>query len=100
MQNSADHCFSRSGEIVILEAKTGDAFLQARKQLEEYSLLLPYFHKASTECRIVPIIVSPDLAKLSFLKRRQGMHSCRRESNSKNIPCFCPTSTKPRPNAE
>jgi hypothetical protein len=49
-----------NGEIVILEAKTGDAFLQARKQLEEYSLLLPYFHKASTECRIVPIIVSPE----------------------------------------
>ncbi len=49
-----------NGEIVILEAKTGTAFLQARKQLEEYALLLHYFHKESAENRIVPIIVSPE----------------------------------------
>ncbi len=47
-------------EVVILEAKTGDSFFQARRQLEEYALLLHYFHKASAELRIVPIIVSPE----------------------------------------
>jgi Uncharacterized conserved protein (DUF2075) len=47
-------------KIVILEAKSGNAFLQARKQIEEYALLLHYFHKASPDRVIVPIIVSPD----------------------------------------
>jgi hypothetical protein len=46
--------------IVILEAKSGSASLQARRQIEEYALLLHYFHKASAEKRIVPIIVSPE----------------------------------------
>jgi hypothetical protein len=48
------------GQIVILEAKSGTAFFQARRQLEEYALLLHYFHKESTNRRIVPIIVSPE----------------------------------------
>ena len=62
-----------NGEIVILEAKTGDAFLQARKQLEEYSLLLHYFHKASAESRIVPIVVSPESGEtdLDALNQRE-----------------------------
>jgi Uncharacterized conserved protein (DUF2075) len=53
--------------VVVLEAKTGDAASQAKRQIEEYALLLHYFHKASTERRIVPIIVSPepDTAKLT-----------------------------------
>src|ERR1700751_3820320 len=45
--------------IVILEAKSGSAFLQARRQIEEYALLLHYFHRGSAEKRIVPVIVSP-----------------------------------------
>ena len=49
-----------NGEVVILEAKTGDEFSQARGQLQEYALLLHYFHKASAESRIAPIIVSPE----------------------------------------
>lgn len=62
-----------NGEIVILEAKTADAFPQARKQLEEYSLLLHYFHKASSESRIVPIIVSPQSGEtdLDALNQRE-----------------------------
>jgi hypothetical protein len=52
--------------IVILEAKSGSAFLQARRQIEEYSLLLHYFHKASAEKKIVPIIVSPEAAPPSL----------------------------------
>ncbi len=46
--------------IVILEAKSGNAFLPARRQIEEYALLLHYFHKASADKRIIPIIVSPE----------------------------------------
>lgn len=49
-----------NGEVVILEAKSGVALWQARRQIEEYSLLLHYFHRASTDRRIVPIIVSPE----------------------------------------
>ena len=46
--------------VAILEAKSGNAFLPARRQIEEYALLLHYFHKASAEKRIIPIIVSPE----------------------------------------
>ncbi len=62
-----------NGEIVLLEAKTRVAFLQARKQLEEYSLLLHYFHKASAESRIVPIVVSPESGEtdLDALNQRE-----------------------------
>lgn len=47
-------------EIVVIEAKSGAAFSQARLQLEEYSLLLHYFHKSSDSRRIIPLIVSPE----------------------------------------
>ncbi len=46
--------------VVMLEAKSGHAFLQARRQIEEYALLLHYFHKGSSEKKIIPIIVSPE----------------------------------------
>ena len=45
--------------IVIVEAKSGSAFTEARRQIQEYALLLHYFHKASADRRIFPIIVSP-----------------------------------------
>ncbi len=45
--------------IIVLEAKTGQAAPQAKRQIEEYALLLHYFHKASTNHRIVPILVLP-----------------------------------------
>src|ERR1035438_6994625 len=46
--------------IVVLEAKTVLAVSQAKRQVEEYALLLHYFHQASAECRIVPVIVSSE----------------------------------------
>lgn len=49
-----------NGEIVIIEAKSGPSLWPAKRQIEEYSLLLHYFHKASAGRRIVPIIVSPE----------------------------------------
>jgi hypothetical protein len=57
--------------IAIIEAKTGVAASQAKRQVEEYALLLHYFHKESRDRRIVPIIVStnnphePDIASLN-----------------------------------
>jgi hypothetical protein len=44
--------------VVILESKTGPAASQAKKQIEEYALLLHYFHKASAQRRIVPLVLS------------------------------------------
>ena len=46
--------------IVLLEAKTALVFAQAKRQIEEYALLLHYFHRASANRRIVPIAVSPE----------------------------------------
>ncbi|MHB8389146.1 MAG: DNA/RNA helicase domain-containing protein [Acidobacteriaceae bacterium] len=59
--------------IVVLEAKTGYAASQANRQIEEYALLLHYFHKASTDRRIIPIIVSTesDEADLRVLNQRE-----------------------------
>jgi hypothetical protein len=52
--------------VVILEAKTSLAASQAKRQVEEYALLLHYFHKASAECRIVPVIVSPEAVEANY----------------------------------
>jgi hypothetical protein len=60
-----------SGQIVILEAKSGGAFFSAKKQIEEYALLLHYFHKASANRMIVPIIVSPEAGEPGLDPLRQ-----------------------------
>jgi len=52
--------------VVVLEAKTTLAATQAKRQIEEYALLLHYFHKASAECRIVPVIVSPEATETNY----------------------------------
>ena len=57
--------------IVVLEAKTGRVVLQAKRQIEEYALLLYYFHKASTGHRIVPIIVSSDADEVNLTALNQ-----------------------------
>jgi hypothetical protein len=46
--------------VVVIEAKSGSAGLSARRQLEEYALLLHYFHQASDKHRILPILLSPN----------------------------------------
>ncbi len=59
--------------IVLIEAKTGTAASQAKRQIEEYALLLHYFHKESSDRRIVPITVSTtaDEADISSLNQRE-----------------------------
>jgi hypothetical protein len=52
--------------IAIIEAKTGTAASPAKRQIEEYALLLHYFHKESSNCRIVPIIVSTATHEVDF----------------------------------
>jgi hypothetical protein len=52
--------------VVVLEAKTGLVASQAKRQVEEYCLLLHYFHKASAECRIVPVIVSHEAVEANY----------------------------------
>lgn len=52
--------------IVVLEAKTTLAASQAKRQVEEYALLLHYFHQASAECRIVPVVVSPEARETNY----------------------------------
>ncbi len=44
--------------IVILECKTGSIHSEALRQVEEYALLLHYFHKPSDQKRLLPIVVS------------------------------------------
>ena len=46
--------------IVLLEAKSGTVASHAKRQIEEYALLLHYFHRASTGHRIIPIVVSAE----------------------------------------
>ena len=57
--------------IVVLEAKTGLPSLQAKRQIEEYALLLHYFHKESSNRRIVPVIVSPEPVDADFAALNQ-----------------------------
>ena len=47
------------GSIIILELKTGAYANEALRQVEEYALLLHYFHKPSNQRRIFPFVVSP-----------------------------------------
>jgi len=57
--------------IVVLEAKTGDGALIAKRQMEEYALLLHYFHKGSNEHRIVPIGVSSHFGPVDLVRINQ-----------------------------
>lgn len=57
--------------IVILEAKSARPSLAAKRQLEEYALLLHYFHKGSEKRRIVPVLVSEELSDEDFTSLHQ-----------------------------
>jgi hypothetical protein len=45
-------------EIILLECKRGPSSSEAIRQVEEYALLLHYFHKPSNQQRIYPVVVS------------------------------------------
>jgi hypothetical protein len=68
-----DTVFLIRDSIAIIEAKTDSAASQAKRQAEEYSLLLHYFHKESSNRRIVPVIVTSGAheADLTSLDQRE-----------------------------
>lgn len=59
--------------VVLLELKTGQATSVAQRQIEEYSLLLHYFHSGTSERRVIPIVVSATSfgGNLSVLRQRE-----------------------------
>ncbi len=60
--------------IFLLEAKSGTIDSSARKQAEQYGLLLHYFHKASDQRYILPVAVSTAAIEESLTDwRQQGM---------------------------
>jgi hypothetical protein len=46
--------------VVVIEAKSVSTGISATRQLEEYALLLHYFHQVSDHVRILPILISPN----------------------------------------
>jgi hypothetical protein len=59
-------------EIILLECKRGAATAEAIRQVEEYALLLHYFHQPSDRQHIVPIVVSASAGAGRRLDRRQS----------------------------
>jgi hypothetical protein len=57
--------------VVLLEAKTGEIGSAARQQLEEYALLLYYFHKASAQRRIISVAITQTAPKPHLLRLDQ-----------------------------
>src|SRR4051812_24245332 len=52
--------------VIVIEAKTGTAASDAKRQVEEYAMLLHYFHKATSNSRVLPVIVSNDVVENSL----------------------------------
>ncbi|MFP5237435.1 MAG: DNA/RNA helicase domain-containing protein [Acidobacteriota bacterium] len=59
--------------IIVLEAKSADISGTARRQIEEYALLLHYFHQASRDRTIIPLLVSAEAptAQLDPLRQKE-----------------------------
>jgi hypothetical protein len=62
-----------SDAIVILECKTGNIDSEARRQVEEYALLLHYFHKPSDRKRLIPIVVSRAAERIAAPTRQREL---------------------------
>jgi len=62
-----------SAAIVILECKTGSINSEARRQVEEYALLLHYFHKPSDQKRLIPIAVSRSVGQNTVTLRQHEL---------------------------
>jgi hypothetical protein len=68
-----DVVFLTGTEIILLECKRGAATMDAVRQVEEYALLLHYFHKPSHQQRIYPIVVSAksDTRRLANIRQQE-----------------------------
>jgi hypothetical protein len=58
--------------ITLLELKTGAYASEALQQVEEYALLLHYFHKPSNQRRIFPFVLSPFATSSNISHLRQS----------------------------
>lgn len=73
--------------IVIFECKTGVPGMDANRQVEEYALLLHYFHKLSDRRRIFPIVATRAQVKQSqHLGERDALHQ--QELQFETLPSF------------
>ncbi len=61
-----------NGRIVVIEFKSGMPTSEHRRQVEEYALLLHYFHQPSNGRSIIPLLLS-DLAFDSTLSRQREL---------------------------
>jgi hypothetical protein len=57
----ADMVLLVGNSVVVIEAKTGSIASDAKRQVEEYALLLHYFHKATSSSRVFPVILSSQI---------------------------------------
>jgi hypothetical protein len=74
-------------EIILLECKRGPSSSEATRQVEEYALLLHYFHKPSHQQRIYPIVVSASTSLEGHLSFKQ------KELSFPTLPSFWIAST-------
>ena len=58
--------------IVVLELKGGHVSTEAIRQVEEYCLLLHYFHKPSFKRKLLPFVISPVAIPLDISNLRQS----------------------------
>lgn len=67
-------CVLLAGDhIILLECKTGDIGTEARRQVEQYALLLHYFHKPSSQKRLLPIVVTRSMKEAVVDDRQQEL---------------------------
>jgi hypothetical protein len=58
--------------IVLIESKNRDVGAAARQQVEQYALLLHYFHKGTAEQHLLPVLVSPHGQSANLTRLRQS----------------------------
>ncbi len=58
--------------IILLELKANAPSSASLRQAEEYALLLHYFHKASGDRKIIPLVIAPATDRTAVLKQRQA----------------------------
>ncbi len=83
-QRRLDVVILGGAQIILLECKCGPATAEAIRQVEEYALLLHYFHKPSHQRFIRPVVVSAtDLSR-----GRVVSPEAQRELNFQTLPSF------------
>jgi hypothetical protein len=82
--------------VVVIEAKTGSGGADAKRQIEEYAMLLHYFHKATSNSRVLSVIVSGDPVEKDFGRvphlwrslPKVGFHNSQPPKGFDSTPCI------------